>query len=373
MAGDGGTGVVPVDLTLIVREGTAEPDGEERRQPRPIPLSPFSVDAATTSLPSGEAGGDPVSVPGYDITSLPKLVPLAEGLPGGSAFRDESDLERQLQDMLDEAAVVPDDIIPGAASGPLQEVARLKREVLDEAVPNFDDALRKRCEGQIMLVGSIDTKTIEREEQRLESQRIRALQEQAARDRAAARAMVLRERAAKAKVLSETRETMKGVRLREERLRVLHEAHLREQQIAFRHAESNLHRVLLDKMGTLRSFYGEVQTADDLYGGARSRKYTVEWTGAPQPIRIRIDTIRAVKNKLAAGRYVVLVSLFDKLGGVALHWSGLDRERWCGNTPNPVLHSGKFYDLDLSFSQDDNRIYVACPCRDRHDSQCVRL
>lgn len=136
----------------------------------------------------------------------------------------------------------------------------------------------------------------------------------------------------------------------------MHEANLREQQIAFRHAESRLRRVLAAKSGVLSSYYGELETADDLYGSARARRFRIEWALAPRPIRIRIDLIRAVKNKLSAGRYVMLVTLHDRLGGVPLHFSALKSSRWTGSTRSPVRHAGRFHDLEMSFAQDENRV-----------------
>jgi hypothetical protein len=41
-----------------------------------------------------------------------------------------------------------------------------------------------------------------------------------------------------------------------------------------------------------------------MYAAVRGRKYTVQWGLAPRMIRMRLDFMRAVKNKLPAGKYV---------------------------------------------------------------------
>ena len=52
-----------------------------------------------------------------------------------------------------------------------------------------------------------------------------------------------------------------------------------------------------------------------------------------------------------AGRYVVLVSLYNRLGGHLMQWSEkLDGQRWGGVTL-PVDHEGKFYNSEIKVSK----------------------
>jgi hypothetical protein len=55
-------------------------------------------------------------------------------------------------------------------------------------------------------------------------------------------------------------------------------------------------------------------------------------------------------------RYVVLVTLRERLGGAQLRWSQLNGVKWSGSTPFPVRHDGRFHDTDLSFAQKRNRV-----------------
>lgn len=56
--------------------------------------------------------------------------------------------------------------------------------------------------------------------------------------------------------------------------------------------------------------------------------------------------IRGVKDKLPHGRYVLMVSLYNRLGGHCLRWSKLRGQFWGGATL-PVGHDGHFYSIEM--------------------------
>jgi hypothetical protein len=92
-----------------------------------------------------------------------------------------------------------------------------------------------------------------------------------------------------------------------------------------------------------------------------TRRFQIDWSLAPRTVCIRLDCLRALKNKVPGGRYVMLVTLHDRLGGSPLRWSRLHGIRWSGSTPHPQRHGGRFGDTDLSFAQKRNRVFVALP------------
>jgi len=49
---------------------------------------------------------------------------------------------------------------------------------------------------------------------------------------------------------------------------------------------------------------------------------------------------------ILAGRYVMRVSLFNRLGGHVMHWSQLPEQRWGGETL-PIIHEGRFYNSEM--------------------------
>ena len=65
---------------------------------------------------------------------------------------------------------------------------------------------------------------------------------------------------------------------------------------------------------------------------------------------MHLKSMRAVRDKLPRGRYVIHVSLFDRLGGNALCWSKLERER-VNDVTSYVEHGGDHRDVDLELDQ----------------------
>lgn len=101
----------------------------------------------------------------------------------------------------------------------------------------------------------------------------------------------------------------------------------------------------------------------------------IEWDALPQPLELRLGLIRGVKSKLPPGRYVLLATLYDRLGGKPLRWtrtalgSGAAAGAGAGGkgpgafTPRPaattpVRHRGRHFDTDLVL---DQCIYTTAP------------
>ena len=78
----------------------------------------------------------------------------------------------------------------------------------------------------------------------------------------------------------------------------------------------------------------------------KGRRWKVDWTKAPQPVQIKIKSLRGIRDKLPASRYLLLVSLHDRLGGHVLRWSKLKGQEW-GAATMPVDHKGNFYDIEM--------------------------
>ena len=44
--------------------------------------------------------------------------------------------------------------------------------------------------------------------------------------------------------------------------------------------------------------YGDLSLADGEYGGAKGRRWKLDWVYTPQPIQIKLKSLRGVKDKL---------------------------------------------------------------------------
>ena len=99
--------------------------------------------------------------------------------------------------------------------------------------------------------------------------------------------------------------------------------------------------------------------SNEQYGGARDRRWRVEWSRTPQPIQVKINCIRGLKDKIPLGRYALMVSLYDRLGGHPLQWSKLESKRW-GNATLPVAHTGKYFTSELKI---DQSVFTVAPAK----------
>ena len=52
------------------------------------------------------------------------------------------------------------------------------------------------------------------------------------------------------------------------------------------------------------------------------------------------------------GRYVLMVSLYDRLGGHVLKWSNLKGQQWGGATL-PLQHDGEFFNIEIKVGLHD--------------------
>ena len=177
------------------------------------------------------------------------------------------------------------------------------------------------------------------------------------------------------------------MKIRELRLAHQHLHQMRDQQEAFRKLEDQMKQILAAEKGAIQEYYGDLSTSmspsTNTYAAARARQYGIQYSLAPRVLRIRIDLLRGLKNKIPRGRYVVMVSLHERLGGAGttnysegggfdgdgnngqfaatkMKWSRLDAQgpQWSGVTAFPQRHEGKFHSLEMSFAQNSNRVCV---------------
>eukprot|EP00762_Andalucia_godoyi_P001292 ANDGO_04863.mRNA.1 hypothetical protein SPRG_02190 len=96
-------------------------------------------------------------------------------------------------------------------------------------------------------------------------------------------------------------------------------------QKEFQRLEDELTNFVSSSDAVLQTDYGHVNAEEDTkIDGTENRVWKVDSMHTPQPIQIRLVTLRAVKDKLPRGKYVMLVSLYTRLGGVPLRYSKLD-------------------------------------------------
>lgn len=126
---------------------------------------------------------------------------------------------------------------------------------------------------------------------------------------------------------------------------------------AFRRAEERLVDALQKRKAEVKTTYGDLTIADGVYTGQRRRRWRIDWARAPQPVQIKLNCIRGLRDKSAAGRLVIAVSMYDRLGGHIMRWSRLQGQEWCGTTL-PFHHQARFFSVETDVEQS---VFTVCP------------
>lgn len=232
----------------------------------------------------------------------------------------------------------------------------------------------QEVDGEEVVIGKMSFEQAQVEEAALERTRIAAIQADLKVQLERNAAISKREKAVRDTVIE-----LRDVSLAEiskERNQALEKEILavKMQQADFRKHEDELDVAMKKKDGQLSVHYGGLDgEIKDMYGRIRSRTYRVSFAKAPRILRLRIDCLRALKTKLPAAHYSMMVTLYDRLGGHPLYWSKLKQDvGYNGSTPFPQYHDGQFFSRDLSFNSPENRIFLACPSKSQtRPSMCI--
>ncbi|WAR17496.1 hypothetical protein MAR_032090 [Mya arenaria] len=204
-----------------------------------------------------------------------------------------------------------------------QKITKLKLEMEEQEMSPYLNQFEDGVKDDLLMIGNVSLEDVQAEERQLRDEHIQYLEQEAANSREREQEEMLRQRE---KLLMER----------------LHQA--------FRRAESQLISVLERRKGEVKTFYGDLMMTETQYGGSRGRRWKVDWNLTPQPVQVKLKCLRGVKDKLPRGRYVMMVSLYDRIGGNILHWSKMKGQHWGGATL-PIHHEGAFYNMEMKLDQ----------------------
>ncbi|XP_072021333.1 uncharacterized protein [Amphiura filiformis] len=278
--------------------------------------------------------------------NLPDLTKLMDELDGG-----ESDLE---------AERAPPELFKRPEHEPnYKTISSLKIEMEEEPIDPYITRFEDDIKDDVLMIGNISLEEVQEEERRLRDEHIAYQQQEAILARKRQEDILLREERAKRHVTKTMKDKRKEL-ARMEELNIQRERLLQDQlHKTFKKSENQLLRSLEIRKGEVKTMYGDLMMADGQYGGSKGRRWKVDWNRAPQPVQIKIKCLRGVKDKLPAGRYVLMVSLYDRLGGHILRWSHLRGQEWGGATL-PLVHDGKFHNVEVKV---DQSLFTVCPSK----------
>ncbi|XP_074656241.1 uncharacterized protein LOC141909627 [Tubulanus polymorphus] len=231
-----------------------------------------------------------------------------------------------------------------------KQIADLRLQIEEEEIRRYVEEFEQRIKDDVLMIGSISLDEIQDEEKRLRNEHVLYQSQEAERARTIQEEIVVREELAKKHIAEMLKEHRKHLQNREvlaqQRERILRD----RLHKAFRQSENRLVNILQRRKAEIQAMYGDLQVADGDYGGSKGRRWKVDWTKTPQPVQVKLKSLRGVKDKLPGGRYVIVTSLYDRLGGHVLKWSNLKGQKWGGSTL-PTNHDGHFYNTEIRIDQ----------------------
>ena len=88
----------------------------------------------------------------------------------------------------------------------------------------------------------------------------------------------------------------------------------KEMRVKFQQKEDALRAHLKYIEGEVTEKYGTLEVAKDT-GRLAYRRVGIDWAYYPQPVQIYVDRLAAVRDRLGQGKYCVLITLYDHIGG----------------------------------------------------------
>jgi hypothetical protein len=283
-----------------------------------------------------------------------------------------------------------------AFSDAIQALSAFKLELEDDmnqslahVVSTFSGSPNARMneirESSEITVSLVSKDELEKKQREIESGRLKEEERRASQHAARMERVRKAEELARKRVLEAKREFEARVRYLMTEVDARSEARAADVHRAHSRALETLVNKLKSYEATVRTRYGRfIESEPSSVNNASSdssptwsagfsltKQMRVLWKRTPQPLEFRVSRIRAVKNKLPDGLYVLMVTAYSALGGAPMRWSGLHsgfggpapsndsvREKDRPSATAPLRFKGRFYDTEMTFNQ---CIYNAAP------------
>ncbi|KAL5014640.1 hypothetical protein ScPMuIL_008910 [Solemya velum] len=283
--------------------------------------------------------------PPPEYNALPDLYRLMETLEGG-----DTELESKLRHP--PALFTRPEHVPNYS-----KISELRMAMEEASIEPYVDTFEEGVQDDVVMLGSISLDEVQDEEQRLRDEHVRYLDQEAQRSRTKQEEILYREEEAKKRVAKYVKDKRTELKKIEDALKKKEHTLMTKLHQSFRRAESQLTSTLEKRKGEVKTYYGDLMVVDGQYGGSRGRRWKVDWNRTPQPIQVKLQCLRGVKDKLPGGRYVLMASLYNRVGGHLLRWSKERGQIWGGATL-PIRHDGHFYNVEMKL---DRSVFTSLP------------
>jgi len=254
--------------------------------------------------------------------------------------------------------VSPDPIASSRSrSSRLKKIGMLQKEIASEDNSAYVERFDLDTAHSNIVVSSVSVDDVEFLATKIEDERQQAASSAAALHRRRLLETQQRETEAKQRVKDFYLGRLGDMRTKHIEIVNAERSALAELRKAFRTAEEEMKDRLVQRQAEVKAQYGNLKRTGRRFG-VTDREYHLDWQHAPQPVEIQIKCLRAVKDKLPRGRYVIHARLFDRLAGHEVKWARVDEHLWKDHT-FPSLHGGLFNSVDISVDQTLRLVFPA--------------
>jgi len=240
-----------------------------------------------------------------------------------------------------------------------QNVEDTKLAMAEEEIGWYLQEFEKYVEEEVLMIGNISLSEVQEEERHIRDEHTAYQKVQAQIQKDKHRELAAAMEKAKKHVLEVFREKYGKVKNKEAALMRRDRRIQGQISKAFRRSENQLLKALRKRKAEVMAMYGDLVFADQEFGGGRGKRWKVDWDKTHQPIQIKLKCLRSVRDKLPLGEYVLMVSLYSRLGGHVMKWSNLRGQQW-GAATLPLWHDGEFYNTELKI---DQSVFTVCPSK----------
>lgn len=270
--------------------------------------------------------------------------------------------------LLSDAPPPPPPVPPGLEK--LETEASRLGAAVDPPTPGFAAEYQSGVRGAELVVASVGVEEVRARERAMELERLALAREETNIYRAREANLLYREDRARRRVLAHKRDIERKVTVEKQAIIEISIAGERALAPAFARARRGLERAIQAQAGRVREVFGELRPRETPGG----RRFRVDWKGVPQPVEIRLHCIRAVRDRLPRGSYVMLSSMAERLGGRVMKWrKGTDFDDFDDDdsidtdggdsrpaATLPVKHGGRYFDRELRL---DQNVHQLCPSK----------
>ena len=218
-----------------------------------------------------------------------------------------------------------------------EEFQRFKQAVLQEPNLRYEIELDDLSNNQLVYVASVDMNQLDEEENKLISDQQDAQKkniEAVMKRNACIKSL---EGQAKARLLSQYLDRAKKIKKHDKTEKKGFHSRIKNIKSRFSEAKSYLKSIVSGKKKYAKLHIGKLKEKPD--------QEIIHMTKSKKKLFIRVELLRAVKDKLPCAHYVILVSLWDRLGGTKIEFSKNSR------MTSPQQHGGRYFNNCLRFEE----------------------